>query len=204
MVALGLAFVTLGYWMVLRKPLGVSGSWARVILWYQDKEVEEAERPFRDKPKMLMDALMQATIDEFGKQAVLNAIEQRRGQQVDLVTEQAGQVENLMPSRVPWTSHIVFLVMLVFGGALSTFLTTGNVNISHNLGELHVSIFGTGFSYILSLFVGGVMVGFGTQLGGGCTSGHGLSGVSRLVPASLIATVAFFATAVVVSFMLKQ
>ncbi|MFO0611958.1 MAG: YeeE/YedE family protein [Polyangiaceae bacterium] len=41
--------------------------------------------------------------------------------------------------------------------------------------------------------VAGLLVGFGTRLGGGCTSGHGVAGLSRLSVRSLIATVAFIA-----------
>jgi uncharacterized membrane protein YedE/YeeE len=44
----------------------------------------------------------------------------------------------------------------------------------------------------------GVLVGFGTRLGNGCTSGHGVCGVARLSPRSLAATMVFVATAVVV------
>ncbi len=55
---------------------------------------------------------------------------------------------------------------------------------------------------ICVLFVGGVLVGFGTRLAGGCSSGHGLSGCGRLRPVSMVATAIFFGTAVVVSFLL--
>ena len=41
----------------------------------------------------------------------------------------------------------------------------------------------------------GLLVGFGSRLGGGCTSGHGVCGISRLSPRSLAATVLFMATA---------
>ena len=44
----------------------------------------------------------------------------------------------------------------------------------------------------------GVLVGFGTRLGNGCTSGHGVCGIARLSPRSLAATMVFVATAVVV------
>jgi len=44
------------------------------------------------------------------------------------------------------------------------------------------------------LIVAGVLVGFGTRLGGGCTSGHGVCGVARLSRASLVATATFIAT----------
>ncbi len=39
--------------------------------------------------------------------------------------------------------------------------------------------------------VAGLLVGFGTRLGGGCTSGHGVCGIARLSPRSLLATVVF-------------
>ncbi len=42
--------------------------------------------------------------------------------------------------------------------------------------------------------VGGLLVGFGTNMGSGCTSGHGVCGVGRLSPRSLSATVTFMAT----------
>ena len=40
----------------------------------------------------------------------------------------------------------------------------------------------------------GLLVGFGTRLGSGCTSGHGVCGLSRLSPRSLVATITFMAT----------
>lgn len=43
----------------------------------------------------------------------------------------------------------------------------------------------------LAAIAAGVLVGYGTQLGGGCTSGHGLCGMSRLSPRSIVATVVF-------------
>ena len=41
------------------------------------------------------------------------------------------------------------------------------------------------------LTIAGVLVGFGTRLGSGCTSGHGICGLSRLSPRSLVATLTF-------------
>jgi uncharacterized membrane protein YedE/YeeE len=43
------------------------------------------------------------------------------------------------------------------------------------------------------LIVGGLLVGFGTNLGSGCTSGHGVCGIARLSPRSIVATVVFMA-----------
>ena len=54
------------------------------------------------------------------------------------------------------------------------------------------------------LLIGGLLVGFGTRLGSGCTSGHGVCGVSRLAPRSLVATGLFMATAATVVFILRH
>jgi len=43
----------------------------------------------------------------------------------------------------------------------------------------------------------GVLVGFGTRLCNGCTSGHALCGISRLSPRSIVATVTFFGIGIV-------
>lgn len=42
-----------------------------------------------------------------------------------------------------------------------------------------------------AMAVAGLLVGFGTQLGSGCTSGHGICGISRLSPRSMVATATF-------------
>jgi hypothetical protein len=44
------------------------------------------------------------------------------------------------------------------------------------------------------LVVAGLLVGFGTRLGSGCTSGHGICGISRLSPRSIVVTAAFMAS----------
>jgi hypothetical protein len=44
----------------------------------------------------------------------------------------------------------------------------------------------------------GLLVGFGSRLGGGCTSGHGVCGIARLSPRSIAATLIFIGTAMVV------
>ena len=53
------------------------------------------------------------------------------------------------------------------------------------------------------LLVAGVAIGYGTKLAGGCTSGNGLAGTSSFSPAALVATMTFFATAIVISFAIE-
>ncbi|GLS82441.1 membrane protein [Paraferrimonas haliotis] len=50
----------------------------------------------------------------------------------------------------------------------------------------------------------GLLVGFGTRLGNGCTSGHGIAGLGRFSKRSLAATITFMATAMVVVFIVRH
>ncbi|HUD87708.1 MAG TPA: YeeE/YedE thiosulfate transporter family protein [Xanthobacteraceae bacterium] len=51
---------------------------------------------------------------------------------------------------------------------------------------------------IVVIAVGGLLVGFGTRLGNGCTSGHGICGIARLSPRSIAATLVFMVAAMAV------
>jgi uncharacterized protein len=54
------------------------------------------------------------------------------------------------------------------------------------------------------LIVAGLLVGFGTRLGSGCTSGHGICGVSRLSPRSIAATALFMASGFATVFIVRH
>ena len=55
-----------------------------------------------------------------------------------------------------------------------------------------------------TLVIAGLLVGVGTRYGSGCTSGHGVSGLSRLSPRSLIATLAFMGAGFVTVFLVSH
>lgn len=55
-----------------------------------------------------------------------------------------------------------------------------------------------------ALLIAGLLVGIGTSYGSGCTSGHGVCGISRLSPRSLVATLAFMATGMVTVFVARH
>ena len=57
---------------------------------------------------------------------------------------------------------------------------------------------------LLILVVAGVLVGFGTRLGKGCTSGHGVCGVARASTRSIVATVVFFLAAAMTVFITRH
>jgi len=54
------------------------------------------------------------------------------------------------------------------------------------------------------LILAGLMVGFGSRLGSGCTSGHGVCGLSRLSLRSMVATVTFMTTAILVVWLVRH
>lgn len=56
----------------------------------------------------------------------------------------------------------------------------------------------------IDYMIAGLLVGFGTLLGSGCTSGHGVCGISRLSPRSLIATVTFILSGVISVILFKM
>ena len=88
--------------------------------------------------------------------------------------------------------RLPFLVGLLIGGFLSAALG-GGWSPTWALGRLDAAL-GLGHTATLAwMFVGGVFVGVGTRLANGCTSGHGIFGLSNFEWPSLVATVSFMA-----------
>ena len=56
----------------------------------------------------------------------------------------------------------------------------------------------------VTLIAAGLLVGFGTRLGNGCTSGHGVCGIARLSPTSIVATAIFMLAAAVTVFIVRH
>lgn len=90
----------------------------------------------------------------------------------------------------PWSQATAFLVGLPIGAALIALLVrTPEVVVT---------------SSVPLLIVAGLLVGFGTRLGNGCTSGHGVCGMARLSPRSIVATATFMASAAATVFILRH
>lgn len=54
------------------------------------------------------------------------------------------------------------------------------------------------------IVAGGLLVGIGSRLGSGCTSGHGICGMARLSPRSIVATLTFMATGIITVFVIRM
>ena len=198
--ALALGALTVFFVFMLGRMMGVSGSWSSVINWRSERERHDAARAFAANTTVTNDALMAATLAEFGEAKTQQLLAAQGAPFQSSAAINAPRV-TAKPT-VAWTAHLTFLLFMLVGGSIAA-IVSGRFDLRLDLGAVHTRFFGTGWHEWLALMLGGTLVGFGTQMGGGCTSGHGLSGVSRLTPASLIATASFFLSAVAVSFILE-
>ncbi len=113
------------------------------------------------------------------------------------VTSSYTELGSLVRGRAPAQSwRVWFFVGLAGGAALAGFLRGGP---SMGLGYGALGLVLPIAVLIPVLFIGGVLIGFGARWAGGCTSGHGISGVSSLSITSLVATSTFMAAAVAVT-----
>ena len=67
----------------------------------------------------------------------------------------------------------------------------------------HFTVLRQGYPLLL-LGLGGFLIGFGTRMGGGCTSGHGICGIANLSIRSLIATLTFMATGMITVYTIRH
>ena len=87
--------------------------------------------------------------------------------------------------------RLIFIVGLLVGTAWTGLFTGSAENISF-------------VSNIYLIAIGGVLVGAGTTLGNGCTSGHGICGISRFSMRSVVATCVFMAVAIITVFIVRH
>lgn len=89
--------------------------------------------------------------------------------------------------------RILFIVGLVMGGGLYQWMNIGP-------GVDHIqAVVGTPW-----LIIAGLLVGIGTTIGSGCTSGHGICGLARRSPRSLVATLTFMVSALATVFVVRH
>ncbi len=95
------------------------------------------------------------------------------------------------PSKGDIGWRALFLIGLVGGVAIYRLAGGGLQSIEIN-------------SSIPVLLIGGLLVGLGTGIGGGCTSGHGVCGMARLSPRSIVATLVFLVVAAVTVYVVRH
>ena len=87
-------------------------------------------------------------------------------------------------------SNLLFIIGLVLGPLIFVFFSENDV-------EFKIT------SSIPLIIIGGLLVGLGTKIGRGCTSGHGICGISRFSMRSILATIIFMIFAMITVFFLQ-
>ena len=87
-------------------------------------------------------------------------------------------------------SNFLFLIGLVLGPFVYALITSKEILFSIT-------------SSLPLIVIGGLLVGIGTRIGNGCTSGHGICGISRFSIRSIVATITFMFIAMITVFVLK-
>ena len=90
----------------------------------------------------------------------------------------SGIAANALTEKDDKFDNLLFLLGLILGPIIYSLFTSNEINITISN------------SFILLIFAG-LLVGIGTRVSGGCTSGHGISGIGRFSLRSIIATITF-------------
>ena len=90
----------------------------------------------------------------------------------------SGIASNALTEKENKFDNLLFLLGLIFAPFIYSLFSNGGINISISN------------SYVL-MIAAGLLVGIGTRISGGCTSGHGISGIGRFSLRSIIATITF-------------
>lgn len=101
-----------------------------------------------------------------------------------------GRISELAKGDTAW--RVVFVLGALLGGFVASNIWPEN--FSNLISE----------SNYLRLAAAGLLVGFGTKMGNGCTSGHGVCGIGRLSPRGIVATITFMAFGVLTVFILGR
>lgn len=181
---IALTTVVLLHYGLLHSQIGVSGRITALVNRVRAKAHHEPELSDED----MLAALRAMTASEFGD---------------DAVAETPTPAASVIPATLPTSSHLLFFGGLVLGGFIATRAVSAFQWTPTLSGALFTRFADGGPLAYLMLFGGGLLVGVGTRMSGGCTSGHGLGGVPRLERGSLLATAAFFGAGIAVSVLME-
>jgi len=99
----------------------------------------------------------------------------------------SGVASNFIISKNNRIENFLFLIGLILGPLIYNIALEKQINISIS-------------NSVILLAIAGILVGFGTRLSNGCTSGHGISGISRFSIRSIIATITFMLAGILTVF----
>jgi len=170
LTALALGSITVGYWIAVRRPLGVSGVLARFTRVGEELEFDRGVAAVSQADQGALEAAMLAmTLEAFGEvgpATVRPAPPTARGEEPPPPMEPAVQPAAAGRTCAPVPSlgaHLTFLLMLVAGGALATLLR-GGWTPGAGLDQAFARHLASGPAGLAVLASGGALVGFGTAV----------------------------------------
>jgi uncharacterized membrane protein YedE/YeeE len=199
LAAVVLAAVSLLHWRLSGRLMGGSGAWISLVNLPEELRAAKEEEGLDDEAA-LQAAMLAATLAEFGPAAL--PVDAAAPPPLPAVPEAPAVVAPL--GRSPWTAHLVFVLALALGGAVASLLRHGRLTWRTSMGDTFERMYGHGPGSLLMLLAGGLLVGFGVRMAGGCTVGHGLNGCSRLQRGSLLSIAVFFSVGIGVALVLSQ
>lgn len=111
------------------------------------------------------------------------------------ITGVSGIFSQALSAQTPW--RIFFILGLVIGGLITNHFLADNPFLTQELGLVIAKLPNTWDTSWIQVAIAGLLVGFGSQFGSGCTSGHGICGIGRLSKRSIVATMTFMLSAAV-------
>ena len=102
----------------------------------------------------------------------------------------SGIVNNTLTNTTNWLSNFLFLIGLILGPTVYLLILNKDIPF----------LITPSFPLII---IAGILVGLGTKIGSGCTSGHGICGISRFSVRSIVATITFILAAMITVVILK-
>lgn len=180
------AIVATAYPWVTGWLLGVSSVYA-ALLERLGAPRATSEPSESDDVDALRAALLAATLEEFGEQAMAPEPD------ASWASAEPGLDVALQDLAVTKRgSRALFLAGMIGGGTIGLFYW-GRPFAPWTLGSAFDLRFGGDTAMgALALFGSGILIGFGTRMAGGCTSGHGISGMARFERGSALSTISFW------------
>jgi len=103
----------------------------------------------------------------------------------------SGIIKNLIKSNNNRFDNLLFLIGLILGPLIYSVFSKSEIPFSIT-------------ASLPTLIIGGLLVGVGTGISNGCTSGHGICGISRFSPRSILATIIFLLVAIITVMVMRS
>ena len=115
------------------------------------------------------------------------------------------------------TWQVWFVFGMILGGAILHFsgFTTEKIAIAESTttlltqqgltdfsGYVPSELYSFAFPQVITLIIGGFVIGFGARYAGGCTAGHSIMGIAQLAPSSIISTIGFFVRGLISTYLI--